>query len=121
MGITKDWVNVVVPAVLGEMWHNWVEHGQQGNHEAHQNEWVGLSSLGNQVIFLYAQKLKETEFEDILVLDLIVILSCVGDGAVDSIFKDVIPEIKVCSIVSKIKLAVWNSLLNILLNPLLKS
>ena len=48
----QDWEDVLVPAVLGEVRHDWVDHDQLGGQESHQDEWVDLATLGDQVVLL---------------------------------------------------------------------
>jgi hypothetical protein len=102
LALAKDWEHVRVPAVLGEVRDDWVNHHQLSSHESHQHVWVDLATLGNQVVFLDRCEFEEGVLQDLLVLDLIKVLSGVGDSVIYSVLEDGVPQIEVFLVSSKV-------------------
>ena len=103
------------------MRNDWVQENDLSLQESHESEGISFSTLGNKVILLDRLELEESVFKALLVFHLIIVESGFLNSVVDSVFENVIPEIKRFFGFSEIDLAIWNGGFDVVLHPLLKN
>jgi len=117
----KNWIKIFIPAVLRKVRNDWVQENDLSLQESHESEGISFSTLGNKVILLDRLELEESVFKALLVFHLIIVESGLLNSVVDSVFENVIPEIKRFFGFSEIDLAIWNGGFDVVLHPLLKN
>jgi hypothetical protein len=71
--VLEHWVDILVPAVLSEMWNDWAHQDELNLEESQDDEWVCFTTLGDQVILFDRLHFEESELQSLFVFHFIVV------------------------------------------------
>lgn len=82
---------MILIAIVCEMWSNRVNENELSLDILHQQEWINIAVLCNQVIFFQVGQFEEAMLKSLLESHFIVVVSSLFNGIVKFIIEDLIP------------------------------
>lgn len=84
---------MLLPAVLGKVRANGVEHDELGFDKLEEGVGVCFSFLSNEVVFFESLDFVEAMLESLLVLDIFVSFGSLFNGLIHLIVQDLVPDV----------------------------
>jgi hypothetical protein len=63
-------------AVISKVWNNRIDQNQLSLNKVQEKEWIGFTTLSDQIVFLEGLKFKESVLQSLLKSQFVVALSC---------------------------------------------